>query len=77
MERMTGQSQQIPMEVVAAAIKGNPNEQDIVKKIMMGMQSSQKGKKGSGGGAPEKLPSTLLRGSPHKETGMQLPQAGK
>lgn len=76
LERMMGQSQTIPMEVVAAAIKGNPNEQDIVKKIMIGMQSSQKGKKGSGGGAPEKLPSTLLRGA-HRETGMQEPQMGK
>jgi len=75
MERMAGQSQSIPMEIIAAAIRGNPDEQGIVKKIMMQMQKGG-GKKG-GGGAPEKLPSTLLRGSPHKETGLQLPQVGK
>jgi hypothetical protein len=74
-ERMAGESQKIPMEIIAAAIKGNPDEQGIVSKILMQLQKGG-GKKG-GGGAPEKLPATLLRGSPHKETGMQLPQAGK
>jgi hypothetical protein len=75
MERMAGESQKIPMEIIAAAIKGNPDEQGIVKKILMQLQKGG-GKKG-GGGAPEKLPANLLRGSPHKETGMQLPQVGK
>lgn len=78
MERMQSQSQSIPMEIAIAAIQDIPQKEMIIKRVVEMMKGAQKGRDGKGGkGAPEKLPSTLLRGSPHKETGMQLPQVGK
>lgn len=78
MERMNSQKQSIPMEIAMAAIQDIPQKEMIMQRVVAMMQKMQKGGKGSKGGkgAPEKLPSTLLRGV-HRETGMQEPQIGK
>lgn len=75
LDRMT--SPTVPIEMIQAALQGLPDGQQVLQKIVMLMQQEEASKKGQGKGAGGKLPANLLRGSPHRETGMQEPQIGK